>query len=267
MNYFIRGLLQSVGILKICQTKNWPLLSVGNIEWQHSFFLSLMQIHIVTAFPKFFESPLGESMMKRASQSGAVEFCVHDLRDYTTDKHRSVDDYPYGGGPGMIMKPEPFFACVEHLRRQEALAGAPVILMSPQGERFSQHKAKTLAQERALIFLCGHYKGVDERVHHHLATEEISIGDYVVTGGELPALVVIDAVVRLLPGVLGDLDSASGDSFQSGLLDYPHYTRPEEFRGWRVPEILLSGHHAKIAQWRREQAESRTRERRKDLLE
>lgn len=225
-----------------------------------------MKIHIVTAFPKFFENPLDESMMKRARQHEIVAIHVHDLRDFTTDKHRSVDDYPYGGGPGMIMKPEPFFACVEHIRTQHDLSSARVILLSPQGETFSQKKANALAQEPALIFLCGHYKGVDERVHEHLATEELSIGDYVLTGGELPALVVIDAVVRLLPGVLGDLDSAVGDSFQTGRLDYPHYTRPEEFRGWRVPEVLLSGHHARIAQWRREQAEARTRARRADLL-
>jgi tRNA (guanine37-N1)-methyltransferase len=226
-----------------------------------------MQIHIITAFPQFFASPLGESMMKRASQQGLVAFHVHDLRNFTTDKHRSVDDYPYGGGPGMILKPEPFFAGVEQIRQQYDLTGTRIILMSPQGEKFSQAKANELSVESALIFLCGHYKGIDERVHQHLATEEISIGDYVLTGGELPALVVIDAVVRLLPGVLGDLDSATGDSFQTGRLDYPHYTRPEEFRGWRVPEVLLSGHHAKIAQWRREQAEARTRERRRDLLE
>jgi tRNA (guanine37-N1)-methyltransferase len=226
-----------------------------------------MKIHIVTAFPRFFENPLDESMMKRARQRGLVQMHVHDLRDFTTDKHRSVDDYPYGGGPGMIMKPEPFFACVDHLRAQPDLSAARVILLSPQGETFSQKKATELAQEPALIFLCGHYKGVDERVHRHLATEELSIGDYILTGGELPALVVIDAVVRLLPGVLGDLDSAVGDSFQTGMLDYPHYTRPEEFRGWRVPEVLMSGHHARIAQWRREQAEARTRERRADLLE
>jgi tRNA (guanine37-N1)-methyltransferase len=225
-----------------------------------------MKIHIVTTFPKFFESPLDESMMKRARQREVVQIHVHDLRDFTTDKHRSVDDYPYGGGPGMIMKPEPFFACVEHIRAEHDLSGARVILLSPQGETFSQKKANELAQEPALIFLCGHYKGIDERVPQYLATEELSIGDYVLTGGELPALVVIDAVVRLLPGVLGDLDSAVGDSFQTGMLDYPHYTRPEEFRGWRVPEVLLSGHHARIAQWRREQAEARTRARRADLL-
>jgi len=227
----------------------------------------MMKIHIVTAFPRFFDSPLGESMMKRASQRGIVEFHVHDLRDFTTDKHRSVDDYPYGGGPGMIMKPEPFFAAVEHIRALPELVNTRVILTSPTGEKFSQKKANELSQETALIFLCGHYKGLDERVHQHLATDELSIGDYVLTCGELPALVMIDAVVRLLPGVLGDLDSAAGDSFQTGLLDYPHYTRPEEFRGWRVPDILLSGHHAKIAVWRREQAEARTRERRADLLE
>ena len=225
-----------------------------------------MKIHIVTTFPKFFESPLDESMMKRARQREVVQIHVHDLRDFTTDKHRSVDDYPYGGGPGMIMKPEPFFACVEHIRAEHDLTGARVILLSPQGETFSQKKANELAREPALIFLCGHYKGIDERVPQYLATEELSIGDYVLTGGELPALVVIDAVVRLLPGVLGDLDSAVGDSFQTGMLDYPHYTRPEEFRGWRVPEVLMSGHHARIAQWRREQAEERTRARRADLL-
>jgi tRNA (guanine37-N1)-methyltransferase len=225
-----------------------------------------MKIHIVTTFPKFFESPLDESMMKRARQREVVHIHVHDLRDFTTDKHRSVDDYPYGGGPGMIMKPEPFFACVEHIRAEHDLSAARVILLSPQGETFSQKKANELAQEPALIFLCGHYKGIDERVHQYLATEELSIGDYVLTGGELPALVVIDAVVRLLPGVLGDLDSAVGDSFQTGMLDYPHYTRPEEFRGWRVPEVLMSGHHARIAQWRREQAEARTQARRADLL-
>jgi len=226
-----------------------------------------MKIHLVTAFPKFFESPLGESMMKRASQKGLVEFHIHDLRDFTLDKHRRVDDYPYGGGPGMIMKPEPFFRCVEHIRAQPELANTRAILTSPAGEKFSQKKANALSKEASLIFLCGHYKGIDERVHQQLATEELSIGDYVLTCGELPALVMIDAVVRLLPGVLGDLDSAVGDSFQTGWLDYPHYTRPEEFRGWRVPDILLSGHHAKIAVWRREQAEARTRERRSDLLE
>jgi tRNA (guanine37-N1)-methyltransferase len=226
-----------------------------------------MQIHVVTAFPKFFESPLGESMIKRACEQQIVKIYVHDLRDFTTDKHRSVDDYPYGGGPGMIMKPEPFFACVDHLREKYDLANARIILLSPQGEAFSQKKANELAQEPALIFLCGHYKGIDERVPLHLATEEISIGDYVLTGGELPAMVVIDAVVRLLPGVLGDLDSAVGDSFQSDLLDHPHYTRPEEFRGYRVPEVLLSGHHARIAAWRREQSEARTRQRRADLLQ
>jgi tRNA (guanine37-N1)-methyltransferase len=236
----------------------------SNAEALHSGIA--MKIHIVTTFPKFFESPLDESMMKRARQREVVHIHVHDLRDFTTDKHRSVDDYPYGGGPGMIMKPEPFFACVEHIRAAHDLSAARVILLSPQGETFSQKKANELAQEPALIFLCGHYKGIDERVHQYLATEELSIGDYVLTGGELPALVVIDAVVRLLPGVLGDLDSAVGDSFQTGMLDYPHYTRPEEFRGWRVPEVLMSGHHARIAQWRREQAEARTQARRADLL-
>ncbi|MDZ7267030.1 MAG: tRNA (guanosine(37)-N1)-methyltransferase TrmD [candidate division KSB1 bacterium] len=225
-----------------------------------------MQIHVVTGFPKLFSGPLTESIIKRARERKVVEILIHDLRDYTTDKHRTIDDYPYGGGPGMILKPEPIFACLDHLRAHYKLSGAPIILMSPQGERFTQRRANELARLPVMVFICGHYKGVDERVREHLATEELSIGDYIVTGGELPAMVVIDAVIRLLPGVLGDWDSASGDSFQQDLLDYPHYTRPEEFRGLRVPEVLISGHHAKIAEWRKSMAEARTRERRADLL-
>jgi tRNA (guanine37-N1)-methyltransferase len=226
-----------------------------------------MQFHIVTGFPKLFAGPLSESIVKRALERRLVEIFIHDLRDFTTDKHRSIDDYPYGGGPGMILKPEPIFACVEHIRKNYQLASAKIILMSPQGETFTQRRANEFMKEAALIIICGHYKGVDERVREHLATEEISIGDYVVTGGELPAMIVMDAVVRLIPGVLGDLDSATGDSFQQSLLDYPHYTRPEEFCGYRVPEVLISGHHAKIAEWRKTMAEARTRERRADLLE
>ncbi|MGH7491804.1 MAG: tRNA (guanosine(37)-N1)-methyltransferase TrmD, partial [bacterium] len=173
---------------------------------------------------------------------------------------------PFGGGPGMILKPEPIFKCVEHIQSEFSLAGVPVILTSPQGETFTQRKANTLAQAQAAILICGHYKGVDERVRIHLATEELSIGDYVLTGGELPAMVVMDAVIRLLPGVLGNLDSATGDSFQTNSLDYPHFTRPEVFRDYRVPEVLISGHHAQIAAWRRAAAEARTHERRSDLL-
>ncbi len=225
-----------------------------------------MQIHVVTGFPKLFHGPLTESIIKRALERKLAEIFIHDLRDYTTDKHRTIDDYPYGGGPGMILKPEPIFACLDHLRARYELAGAPIILTSPQGERFTQRRANELAKLPSVVFICGHYKGVDERVREGLATEELSIGDYVLTGGELPAMVVIDATIRLLPGVLGDWDSASGDSFQQDSLDYPHYTRPEEFRGLRVPEVLISGHHAKIAEWRKNMAEARTRERRADLL-
>lgn len=226
-----------------------------------------MQFHVVTGFPNLFTGPLTESIIKRARERGLAEIYLHDLRDFTTDKHRSIDDYPYGGGPGMILKPEPIFACVEHLQKEYTRENTKVILMSPQGEAFNQNKANALVHEKNLIIICGHYKGVDERVREHLVTEEISIGDYVVTGGELPAMIVMDAVIRLLPGVLGDLDSAYGDSFQTNLLDHPHYTRPEEFRGYRVPEVLISGHHAKITAWRREIAQRRTRERRADLFE
>jgi len=226
-----------------------------------------MQFHVVTGFPKLLAGPLSESIIKRARERKLVEIFVHDLRDHTTDKHRSIDDYPFGGGPGMILKPEPIFRCVEHIQKEFQLAGARVILTSPQGETFTQRKANALAQEPALIFICGHYKGVDERVREHLATEELSIGDYVLTGGELAALVVMDAVIRLQPGVLGNLDSAVGDSFQTSGLDYAHYTRPEVFRSHRVPEVLISGHHAQIAAWRRAEAEARTRARRADLLQ
>jgi tRNA (guanine37-N1)-methyltransferase len=225
-----------------------------------------MQFHVVTGFPKLFEGPLNESMIKRGRERKLVEIFVHDLREYAADKHRTIDDYPFGGGPGMILKPEPIFECVEHIQKEFSLAGAPVILTSPQGETFTQRKANALAQIHAAIFICGHYKGVDERVRMYLATEEISIGDYVLTGGELPAMVVMDAVIRLLPGVLGNLDSATGDSFQTNSLDYPHFTRPEVFRNYRVPEVLISGHHAQISAWRKAAAEARTHERRSDLL-
>lgn len=226
-----------------------------------------MQFHVVTGFPNLFTGPLTESIIKRARERGLAEIFLHDLRDFATDKHRSIDDYPYGGGPGMILKPEPIFSCVEHIQKTYQLESAKVILMSPQGRAFSQSMANALVQEQAMILLCGHYKGIDERVRELLITEEISIGDYVVTGGELPAMIIMDAVIRLLPGVLGDLDSAYGDSFQTNSLDHPHYTRPEEFRGHRVPEVLLSGHHAKIAAWRKDIAQQRTRERRADLLQ
>ncbi len=205
---------------------------------------------------------LGHSIVKRAQDAGAVRINVHDLRDSTTDRHRSTDDTPYGGGAGMVMRPEPLFAAVESLALP---AGARVILTTPQGETLTQAKARELAGVPRMVILCGHYEGFDERVRQRLATDEISIGDYVLTGGELPALVMVDAVTRLLPGVLGNEESAQGDSFSEPLLEHPHYTRPPEFRGWRVPDVLLSGHHAEIAKWRRKEQFRRTRERRPDL--
>ena len=226
-----------------------------------------MRIDVVTAFPGAVEPMFGESILKRAGEKGIVDIHVWDLRAFTTDKHKTVDDYPYGGGPGMILKPEPIFKAVEAIREEVPVSSPRVILMTPQGESFSQKKARLLTGENHLVFLCGHYRGVDERVVEALVTDEISIGDYILTGGELAAAVVVDAVVRLLPGVLGDFDSAEGDSFHKGALDHPHYTRPEEFRGMRVPDVLLSGHHAQIDAWREEQSQKRTRERRPDLLE
>ncbi len=225
-----------------------------------------MRVFIVTAFPQLLSSPLNESILKRAQEKRLVEIKMMDLRDFTEDKHKQVDDYPYGGGPGMILKPEPFFKAVEHINSTENLTDPSVILMTPQGETFNQRKAKQLAQSREIIFLCGHYKGVDERVRENLVTEEISIGDYILTGGELAAMVVVDSVVRLLPGVIGDFESAKTDSFEQAVLDCPHYTRPENFQGMRVPEVLLSGHHGEIEKWRREKALERTREQRADLL-
>ena len=222
-----------------------------------------MRIDIVTLFPGIFAGPLQESILGRARAKGLVEIGVINLREWAEGRHRVTDDYPFGGGGGMVLKPEPLFACVEALHRP----GSRVILLDPQGRRFSQDVARELATVEHLILLCGRYEGVDERVREHLADDEISIGDYVLTGGELPALVVTDAVVRLLPGALGDEEAPSKDSFGAGLLEGPHYTRPEEFRGRRVPETLLSGDHARIARWRRAQALWRTWRRRPDLLE
>ena len=226
-----------------------------------------MKIDIITAFPDLVKSPLEESIIKRAQQKGLVQIRVHNLRDFATDKHRQVDDYPYGGGSGMILKPEPIFNCVESLLKQNQGSKPRIILMSPRGVKYSQKMAWELSRCQHLIFICGHYKGVDERVRENLITDEISIGDYILTGGELPALVVIDSVVRLIPGVLGDFDSVVTDSFQNGLLDHPHYTRPREFRGMKVPKVLLSGHHAEIEKWRKQKALEITLKRRKDLLD
>jgi tRNA (guanine37-N1)-methyltransferase len=223
-----------------------------------------MRIDVVTGFPKLLESPLHESMLKRAQEKGAAAIVVHDLRDYTRDRHRTIDDTPYGGGAGMVLKPEPVFDCIEKLRSERAYDH--VIYLSADGIPLTQQLANQLSLATNMVFLCGHYKGIDERIRRELVTMELSIGDYVLTGGELPALVLIDAVVRLLPGVLHDGESLLDDSFQEGLLGAPVYTRPAEFRGMRVPEVLLSGNHEEISAWRREQQEHRTAERRKDLL-
>ena len=222
-----------------------------------------MRIDIFTIFPEMFESPFNASIIKRAREKGLVEIRTHNIRDYATDKHKTTDDAPYGGGGGMVMKPEPIFRAVESVRGEDE---CPVILLSPQGRLFKQAVAEELAREERLMFICGRYEGVDERVRQYLATDEISIGDYVLSGGELPAMVIVDAVVRLLPGALGYERSAIEDSHATGLLEGPHYTRPLEFRGWRAPDILRSGHHAKVAEWRRRQSLLRTLQRRPDLL-
>ncbi|HOX38944.1 MAG TPA: tRNA (guanosine(37)-N1)-methyltransferase TrmD [Candidatus Brocadiia bacterium] len=224
-----------------------------------------MRVDVLTIFPEIFRPALSTSIPGIAERKGAVVYRLHDIRDFATDSHRSVDDRPYGGGPGMVMKPDPIFHCVEAAEAQDP-EPAFRILLTPQGERLTQKRVEDLALKRRLLIVCGHYEGFDERVREGLRPCEISVGDYVLSGGEFAAFVLIDAVVRLLPGVLGDADSAKDESFTSGLLEYPHYTRPSEFRGMKVPEILLSGDHAKVAQWRREQAILRTRLRRADLL-
>lgn len=223
-----------------------------------------MRIDIVTIFPEIAEGPLCSSIMGRAGESGLVDIRFHNLRDYTSDKHRHTDDLPYGGGPGMVMKPEPFFAAVEDLKTE----GAKVIFLTPQGKPFRQAKAVELSNESHLIFLCGHYEGVDHRVVEALVDEEISIGDYVLTNGTLAAAVVVDAIVRLVPGVVGDERSIEEESFSGDgkRVEAPHYTRPAEFRGMEVPPVLLSGNHAEIEKWRREMSEKRTRDNRPDLL-
>jgi tRNA (guanine37-N1)-methyltransferase len=221
-----------------------------------------MRIEVLTLFPAMFAGPLDESIIKRARETGRLEFKLHNLRDWTADRHKTVDDRPFGGGPGMLLKPEPLFAAVESLRRETTR----VILLSPAGRRFDQQIARELARESDLLLVTGHYEGFDERVRTALADDELSIGDFVLTNGALPAMIVIDAVTRLLPGVLGDDDSSRDESFSAGLLEYPQYTRPAEFRGMTVPEVLLSGNHAEIARWRGEQARARTADRRPDLL-
>jgi len=223
-----------------------------------------IRIDILTALPKLLESPLRESIMKRASAKGIVEIVVHDLREYTHDKHHTLDEPPYGGGAGMILKPEPIFECIDRLKAEREYD--ELIYVTADGERFTQSVANELSLSKNIVILCGHYKGIDERVREALVTRELSIGDYVLTGGELAALVLTDAVVRLIPGAIGDGESALTDSFQDGLLDCPHYTRPPEYRGLAVPEVLLSGDHKKIAAWREEQRMQRTKQRRADLF-
>jgi tRNA (guanine37-N1)-methyltransferase len=230
-----------------------------------------MRIYIFTLFPQMFESPLNSGIFKRAIDSSLIEITVHNIRDYTHDKHRTVDDYPYGGGAGMVLKPEPIFEAVEAVKAdihlEDEASRLPIILLSPQGRLLSQQIALELSRCSHLILICGHYEGVDERVCKYLVTDEISIGDYVLSGGELAAMVVADAVVRLLPGVLGSSASLIEDSHTTGLLEYPQYTRPPVYKGWAVPDVLLSGNHAQIAKWHREQAILRTAERRPELLD
>jgi len=225
-----------------------------------------MRIDVLTLFVEMFESPLNYSILKRARERGIVDIVLTNIRDFATDGYRKVDDKPYGGGPGMVMMPGPVFDCCEHVRRLCPTPGR-VILLTPQGRRFDQRIAAELSRQQRLILIAGRYEGFDERIRIGLGAEQISIGDYVLSGGELPAMVIIDAVVRLLPGALGDEKSNADESFTEGLLEYPQYTRPEEFRGMKVPEILLSGDHGKIARWRKEQSLERTRKHRPDLLE
>ncbi|MNC18306.1 tRNA (guanine-N(1)-)-methyltransferase [compost metagenome] len=246
----------------------------------------MMRIDVLTLFPEMCEGVFSTIILGKAREKGIVSLNAVNFRDFSGNKHNTVDDTPYGGGGGMVLKPDPIFAAVEHVLGSVQEAGSPigqdaetveeltvaapvkprVILMCPQGQTYNQRIAEELAREQHLIFICGHYEGYDERIREYLVTDELSIGDYVLTGGELPALTVIDSVVRLQPGALGNETSAITDSFSTGLLEYPHYTRPAEFRGWKVPDILLSGHHANIELWRREQALKRTLERRPDLL-
>ncbi len=217
------------------------------------------EIDLVTIFPRFFREPLQESLIKRAQQKGLVKIGIYDLRDYTHDRHKTVDDKPFGGGPGMVMKPEPIFECVEAIRKD-----AWVVLMDPQGDPLNQKLAEKLSHKKRLIFICGHYEGVDQRVKDHLVDQEISVGDFITMGGEAPALCVIEAVLRFIPGVLGNADSLKEETFEDGL-EYPHYTRPRNYRGWEVPEILVSGDHKKVKKWRQTISKKVTHEKRPDL--
>ena len=227
-----------------------------------------MRIDILTIFPKMFEPVLNESIVKRAQTKGKVKIQVHDLRNFTLDKHKKVDDRPFGGGAGMVLCPEPIFRAVEAIRRvaRSSKRATKVILLTPQGKTLTQALAKNLSKHKHLILICGHYEGIDERIRQYLVDEEVSIGDYVLTGGELPAMVLVDAMVRLVPGVLGDKNSLNFESFEGNLLEHPHYTRPADFKDCKVPAVLLSGDHKKITEWRQQQALRRTQQRRPDLL-
>ena len=227
-----------------------------------------MRFHVLTLFPGMFTSPFDEGIIKRARDKGLIDIGVHDVRDFSHDRHRTVDDYQFGGGPGMLLKPEPLFEAVENVMQSTELGeSAPVILLSPQGRLLTQSIVEELAKPTDIVLICGRYEGVDERVRQHLATDEVSVGDYVLSGGEVAAMVVIDAVSRLLEGVVGSIESTQDDSFTTGLLQHPQYTRPAEFRGLAVPEVLLSGNHAEIDGWRRRESLRRTLERRPDLLD
>lgn len=225
----------------------------------------MMNIHILSLFPEMFAGVFNTSILKKAQEKNEVVLNVVNFRDFSGNKHHQVDDYPYGGGAGMVLKPEPIFNAVESLTSNKEQKRR-IILLCPQGERFSQQKAEELSREEELIFICGHYEGYDERIREHLITDEISLGDFVLTGGELAAMTIVDSVVRLLPNVLGNAESHEKDSFSTGLLEHPHYTRPVEYRGYKVPDVLLSGNHAEIEKWRREQSLKRTSDRRPELL-
>ncbi|WHY68689.1 tRNA (guanosine(37)-N1)-methyltransferase TrmD [Neobacillus sp. SuZ13] len=227
----------------------------------------MMQIDILTLFPEMFSGVFGQSILNKAAEKSAVNYSVINFREYADNKHSTVDDYPYGGGAGMVLKPQPIFDAVSALRDRAKSKNPRVILLCPQGERYEQRKAEELSKEEHLIFICGHYEGYDERIREHVVTDEISIGDYVLTGGELGAMVVVDSVVRLLPEVLGNQESHMKDSFSTGLLEHPHYTRPADFRGMKVPDVLISGNHKLIEEWRNKEALRRTLVRRPDLLE
>lgn len=224
-----------------------------------------MRIDIITGFPKILEGPLSESIIKMGRRKNAVDIEIHDLRDFTTDKHRTIDDYPYGGGPGMVLKIEPFYKAMKKIFSNREVNKAHIIMPSPKGRTFTQSVATELSLKEHLVFLCGHYKGIDERIHEFYRIDEISIGDYILSSGEISTLVIIDSIVRLLPGVIKDINSAWTDSFAEDLLDVPYYTRPEEFMGKKVPDVLLSGNHQKIEEWRQEMREKITKERRPDL--